>query len=139
MYLKKDFLTAYIRYRSQAIILEEIAQNGPILRNTELKRLIFSMYQSDKYLSEHIGMEELYKATGALINIGLLKVIDQQKIGLTDEGVKALRSGTFQSLAHNAFHNYTHFLSQRQQLMLSMIALILSILSLLTSVGLIQW
>lgn len=133
-YLKRDLESAYIRYRSQSLLLEEIAYKGPITKDESVSRLIFSMYKSDRHLSCKAGMWELSDAVGTLLNLGLIKFVDHKLMDLTEEGRKALQSGVFQNLSHNAFRDYIAYRNQILQYRISIIALLVSITSLILSV-----
>lgn len=93
------------------------------------------MNDSDKHLSHKAGMWELSEAAGTLLNLGLIKIVDHKLMALTEEGRKALQSGVFQNLSHNAFRDYIAYRNQTLQYRLSVIALLVSITSLILSVG----
>lgn len=133
MYLKRDMKCAYVRYRSQSLILEEIARKGPLSKEEIAYRLLHAMNASDKNMMAISGMRDLSEATGILINLGLLKVVNQ-KMSLTEEGFNALRSGTFQNLSHNAFRDYIAYRNQILQCIISVIALLISITGLILSI-----
>lgn len=131
-YIKRDLECAYIRYRSQSLILEEIAQRGPLSEEEILSQLILSMNKSDKNMMQIAGPMELAEASATLINLGLLNLTDE-KMSLTEEGLKSLRSGTFQNLSHHAFCDYVAYCNQVSQRLIAIVALSVSIIGIILS------
>lgn len=133
MHIKKDLEQAYIRYRSQSLLLEEIANKGPLSEEEVLHRLLQAMNVSAKSMMKISSFWDLSEAARVLIHLGLLKV-SNQKMSLTDEGLKAVRSGTFQNLSYNAFRDYIAYRNQILQYRLSVIAILVSITGLILSI-----
>lgn len=129
--LKKDIEYSYIRYRTQSYVLEELARLGPV---TEEEFKYYMLINMDQSLSCIAGLFDLTQAIKVLTRLGYLTVIND-KISLTEDGIEALKACTFQNLSNTAFFNYINYRNQRLCYIISALALLVSIISLIVSMN----
>lgn len=127
----KDAESAYIRYRVQSYVLEELARLGNPLTEQEFR--YYMLHNLDRVLFCRVGLWDISWAVKTLAKLGYLSVVDE-RIVLTKEGVEALKSGVFQSLSNNAFFNYINYKNQYLCYIISALALLVSIISIIMSI-----
>ena len=126
-----DAKCSYIRYRLQSFVLEELVLRGPL---TEQEFPSYMILCLDKSLLNEIGYYELKQAVISLTRLGFITATNE-KIHITSEGLAFFKTGAFQNLANTSFFNYIQYRNQRSTLRASVLAVLISILSLLLSIS----
>ncbi len=126
-----DAKCSYIRYRLQSFVLEELVLRGPLSEQEFRSYMILCM---DKSLLDEVGHHELKQAVVSLTRLGFITATSD-KIHITSEGLAFFKTGVFQTLANTSFFNYIQYKNQRSILRASVLAVLISILSLLLSIN----